>query len=60
MNGEKDILGFHPGSPFQLAAECNGAAALLRDGHDKRLFLACAKAIDQMRAEIKKLRCSKP
>jgi hypothetical protein len=60
MNGAKDILGFHPGSPFQLAAECNGAAALLEDSPNKRLFLACAKAIDEMRAEIKFLRVNKP
>jgi hypothetical protein len=53
---EKDLLGTHIGSPFQLAAECNGAAAMLDDSPNKRLFEACAKAIDAMCDEIEKLR----
>lgn len=57
----RDILGFYPGSAFQLVAECNGAAALIEgDTPNKRLFMACAKVIEELRTEIKRLRCERP
>jgi hypothetical protein len=44
-----DLLGTKPGSPWQLEAECNGAAAMLDDSPNRRLFLACAEAMASLR-----------
>ena len=58
MRTDKDLLGVGVGvdSPFQLAAECNGAAALLETHEgltpNAILLRKCAVALDEMRYRL--------